>query len=56
MFVIGGCNWLRYRNCGFSLADLNMTPFGSTYGLIFPLILVILAGNTAYPVFLRLIM
>ncbi|KAL3418100.1 cation transporter [Phlyctema vagabunda] len=44
-----------FNNSGMSLLDLNMIPFQrSTYPL-FTMGLLILAGNTAYPLFLRLI-
>ncbi|TAQ88711.1 hypothetical protein B7494_g2953 [Chlorociboria aeruginascens] len=44
-----------FNNSGMSLLDANIIPFEtSTYTLI-TMILLILAGNTAYPLFLRLI-
>ncbi|CAK7272801.1 hypothetical protein SEPCBS119000_005315 [Sporothrix epigloea] len=44
-----------FNNSGMSLLDANMVPFGSAYFVIITMGLMILAGNTAYPVFLRLI-
>ncbi|KZT72263.1 hypothetical protein DAEQUDRAFT_26204 [Daedalea quercina L-15889] len=42
-----------YTNTGMSLQDESMIPFQRAYLLIFILIFLILAGNTAFPVFLR---
>ena len=44
-----------FNNSGMSLLDANMTPFQSSYYMLITMSLLILAGNTAYPVFLRLI-
>ncbi|EKM49791.1 uncharacterized protein PHACADRAFT_214314 [Phanerochaete carnosa HHB-10118-sp] len=43
-----------WANTGMSLVDQNMIPFKMAYPLIFVLFFCVLAGNTAYPVFLRL--
>ncbi|KAF7302799.1 Potassium transporter [Mycena kentingensis (nom. inval.)] len=43
-----------YSGGGLSLVDLGMVPFQSAYLMIFALIFVILAGNSALPIFLRL--
>ncbi|KZO98890.1 hypothetical protein CALVIDRAFT_511724 [Calocera viscosa TUFC12733] len=43
-----------FSNAGMSLVDTSMVPFDRAYGMIFPMIWAILAGNTAFPVFLRL--
>lgn len=43
-----------YSNSGLSLLDESMTLFQTTYGWIFTLCFLILAGNTALPIFLRL--
>ena len=40
-------------NVGFSLVDQSMVPFIEAYPLIFAMALLVAAGNTAYPVFLR---
>jgi Trk-type K+ transport system membrane component len=37
-----------------SVLDLNMIPYGSSYFVLVVMGVLILAGNTAYPVFLRL--
>ncbi|GJE92662.1 TrkH-domain-containing protein [Phanerochaete sordida] len=42
-----------WANTGMSLVDQNMIPFRTAYLLIFVLFFCVLAGNTAYPVFLR---
>jgi Trk-type K+ transport system membrane component len=39
-----------------SLLDANVTPFQEAYFVLIVMGLMILAGNTAYPIFLRLIM
>lgn len=39
-----------------SLIDTSMIPFGTAYWLIIVMSILILAGNTAFPVFLRLTM
>lgn len=41
-------------NTGMSLVDASMVPFNSAYWLILLIAFLILAGNTALPVFLRL--
>ncbi|KAI0042575.1 hypothetical protein FA95DRAFT_1564224 [Auriscalpium vulgare] len=43
-----------YTNTGTSLVDQSMVPFQKAYPMIFTLIFLILAGNTAFAVFLRL--
>lgn len=42
-----------YTNTGMSLVDQSMVPFQTAYPMIFFMIICILAGNTAFPVFLR---
>lgn len=44
-----------YSNAGLSLLDDSMVPFQRTYGWVLMTAFLILAGNTAFPVFLRLI-
>nr|OQO30068.1 hypothetical protein B0A51_02753 [Rachicladosporium sp. CCFEE 5018] len=44
-----------FNNSGMSLLDANMTAFQTSYYLLITMSLLILAGNTCYPVFLRLI-
>ncbi|KAK4442869.1 cation transport protein-domain-containing protein [Podospora aff. communis PSN243] len=44
-----------FNNNGMSLIDLNMIPFQQAYYVLITMGLLILAGNTAYPLFLRLI-
>jgi Trk-type K+ transport system membrane component len=44
-----------FNNSGMSLLDANMIPFQNSYFVLITMGLLILAGNTAYPVFLRLI-
>ncbi|KAK0462994.1 potassium transporter [Desarmillaria tabescens] len=44
-----------YTGGGLSLVDLGMLPFQTAYLIIFPLMFVILAGNHALPIFMRLI-
>ncbi|KIK57497.1 hypothetical protein GYMLUDRAFT_98602 [Collybiopsis luxurians FD-317 M1] len=43
-----------YTGGGLSLVDLGMVPFQSSYLMVFSLMFVILAGNHALPIFLRL--
>ncbi|KAI2465172.1 TrkH-domain-containing protein [Annulohypoxylon bovei var. microspora] len=43
-----------FNNSGMSVLDLNMIPYGSSYFVLIVMGAMILAGNTAYPVFLRL--
>ncbi|KAL1892906.1 hypothetical protein Sste5346_006799 [Sporothrix stenoceras] len=45
-----------FNNSGMSLLDANMIPFENAHFVIITMGLMILAGNTAYPVFLRLIL
>ncbi|KAI0343670.1 hypothetical protein BDW22DRAFT_1356171 [Trametopsis cervina] len=42
-----------YTNTGMSLEDTSMVPFQRAYPMIVCLIFLILAGNTAFPIFLR---
>ncbi|KAK0497879.1 potassium transporter [Armillaria luteobubalina] len=44
-----------YTGGGLSLVDLGMVPFQTAYLMIFPMMFVILAGNHALPIFLRLL-
>ncbi|KAK2035495.1 TrkH-domain-containing protein [Colletotrichum zoysiae] len=44
-----------FNNSGMSLLDANMIPFQGAYYVLITMGLLILAGNTAYPLFLRLI-
>lgn len=44
-----------FNNSGMALLDANMTAFQTSYYMILTLGLLILAGNTCYPPFLRLI-
>ncbi|KAJ7743346.1 potassium transporter [Mycena metata] len=50
LFIVLGA----YSGGGLSLVDLGMLPFQSAYFMIFALMFVILAGNHALPIFLRL--
>ncbi|KAI0890967.1 TrkH-domain-containing protein [Annulohypoxylon nitens] len=45
-----------FNNSGMSVLDLNMIPYGSSYFVLIVMGAMILAGNTAYPIFLRLIL
>lgn len=42
-----------FNNSGMSLLDANMVPFQNAYYVLITMGLMILAGNTAYPIFLR---
>ncbi|KAL9077859.1 MAG: hypothetical protein Q9157_003215 [Trypethelium eluteriae] len=44
-----------FNNSGMSLLDANMIAFQTSYYMLLTMSLLILAGNTAYPIFLRLI-
>lgn len=44
-----------FNNSGMSLLDANMTAFQTSYYMLITMGLLILAGNTCYPIFLRLI-
>ncbi|KAL8393209.1 hypothetical protein RB595_003126 [Gaeumannomyces hyphopodioides] len=44
-----------FNNSGMSLLDANMIPFEQATFVLVTMALLILAGNTAYPIFLRLI-
>ncbi|GAA5951506.1 hypothetical protein JCM21900_001587 [Sporobolomyces salmonicolor] len=46
--------WSAFSNNGMSLVDASMIPFQKAYFLIIVMCLLILGGNTALPVFLRL--
>ncbi|KZF21951.1 hypothetical protein L228DRAFT_143655 [Xylona heveae TC161] len=43
-----------FNNNGMSLLDMNMIPFQQSYYVLITMGLLILAGNTCYPLFLRL--
>ncbi|KAI1772564.1 TrkH-domain-containing protein [Hypoxylon cercidicola] len=45
-----------FNNSGMSVLDLNMIPYGSSDFVLIVMGAMILAGNTAYPIFLRLIL
>lgn len=45
-----------FNNSGMSLLDANMVPFQNAYYVLITMGLLILAGNTAYPIFLRFIL
>ncbi|GAA5828114.1 hypothetical protein JCM11251_002595 [Rhodosporidiobolus azoricus] len=47
--------WSSFSNNGMSLSDSSMIPFQRAYWLIIVQCLLILGGNTAFPVFLRLV-
>ncbi|BGP12490.1 hypothetical protein JCM10213_005472 [Rhodosporidiobolus nylandii] len=47
--------WSSFSNNGMSLCDASMVPFQKAYWLIIVQSLLILGGNTAFPVFLRLV-
>ncbi|KAJ7270035.1 cation transport protein-domain-containing protein [Mycena haematopus] len=42
-----------YTNTGMSLVDQSMVPFQRAYAMIVFMVLLVLAGNTAFPIFLR---
>jgi hypothetical protein len=44
-----------FNNSGMSLLDANMIPFQNSYFVLITMGLLILAGNTAFPIFLRLV-
>ena len=44
-----------FNNSGMSLLDMNMIAFQTSYYMLITMGLLILAGNTCYPIFLRLI-
>ncbi|KDE09713.1 hypothetical protein MVLG_00116 [Microbotryum lychnidis-dioicae p1A1 Lamole] len=46
--------WSAFSNNGMSLVDASMVPFQQAYPLIVVMSILILGGNTAYPVFLRI--
>ncbi|KAI0976851.1 TrkH-domain-containing protein [Xylaria arbuscula] len=43
-----------FNNSGMSVLDSNMIPYGGSYFVLIVMGTMILAGNTAYPIFLRL--
>ncbi|KAI0517080.1 cation transport protein-domain-containing protein [Xylaria bambusicola] len=43
-----------FNNSGMSVLDANMIPYGASYFVLIVMGTMILAGNTAYPIFLRL--
>ncbi|KAH8682734.1 cation transport protein-domain-containing protein [Xylariales sp. PMI_506] len=43
-----------FNNSGMSVLDANVIPYGSSYFVLIVMGAMILAGNTAYPIFLRL--
>jgi Trk-type K+ transport system membrane component len=45
-----------FNNSGMSLLDANMVAFQTSFYMLITMSLLILAGNTCYPVFLRLIL
>ncbi|EAW13680.1 putative cation transporter [Aspergillus clavatus NRRL 1] len=45
-----------FNNSGMSLVDANMVPFRSSIFMLITMGLLILAGNTCYPIFLRCIL
>ncbi|KAK9312153.1 cation transport protein-domain-containing protein [Lipomyces starkeyi] len=45
-----------FNNSGMSLVDANMVPFQSSTYMLLTMGLLILAGNTCYPIFLRFIL
>lgn len=55
-FWVGAFNAISaFNNSGMSLVDANMTAYQRSYYLLITMSWLILAGNTCYPVFLRLI-
>lgn len=55
-FWVGAFNAISaFNNSGMSLLDANMVAFGSSIYMLLTMSLLILAGNTCYPIFLRLI-
>ncbi|KAF2150785.1 TrkH-domain-containing protein [Myriangium duriaei CBS 260.36] len=55
-FWVGAFNAVSaFNNNGMSLLDANMTAFQDAYYMLLTMSLLILAGNTCFPVFLRLI-
>ncbi|RYP13837.1 hypothetical protein DL765_006709 [Monosporascus sp. GIB2] len=56
-------SWAQYpvpqpheRGTGMSALDANIVPYGSSYFVLIIMGAMILAGNTAYPIFLRLVL
>lgn len=55
-FWVGAFNAVSaFNNSGMSLLDANMVAFGSSVYMLLTMSLLILAGNTCYPIFLRLV-
>ncbi|KAK5017583.1 hypothetical protein LTR16_001441 [Cryomyces antarcticus] len=55
-FWVGASNAVSaFNNSGMSLLDANMIAFQTSYYMLITMSLLILAGNTCYPIFLRLI-
>lgn len=48
------CSMSSFNNLGLIQVDASMVPFQSAPGLLIPVMFLILAGNTAYAIFLRL--
>ncbi|KAL1296598.1 hypothetical protein AAFC00_000091 [Neodothiora populina] len=54
-YWVGAFNGVSaFNNSGMSLLDANMTAFQTSYYMMLTMGLMILAGNTCYPIFLRL--
>ncbi|KAI7888314.1 cation transporter [Mucor mucedo] len=49
------CSMSSFNNLGLIQVDASMVPFQSAPGLLLPIIFLVFAGNTAYAIFLRLI-
>jgi hypothetical protein len=49
------CSMSSFNNMGLFQVDASAVPFQSAPGLLVPIMFLILAGNTAYAIFLRLI-
>ena len=49
------CSMSSFNNMGLVPLDASMIPFQSAPGLLIPVMFLILAGNTAYAIFLRLL-
>ncbi|GAA5925325.1 hypothetical protein JCM3775_006423 [Rhodotorula graminis] len=47
--------WSAFSNNGMSTVDASMVPFQRCYWLIIVMSILILGGNTAFPIFLRLV-
>jgi Trk-type K+ transport system membrane component len=42
--------WSAFSNTGMSLNDLSMIPYQKAYPMIFVMVFLIFAGNTAFPI------